>query len=144
MDHKLSSHPRTCSEHGPVTCDIESSLHGRVQLAHVRHGLPAGLLAAQTGATPDGHLRTRVGSEVDREHGYHGLKGSPEDVLPLSCGQILAMVGAGFRFRRPFLLEEGFAVEFGKCLAGEVVEIPLTPGLADTLVVVVGVLAVGV
>lgn len=48
------------------------------------------------------------------------------------------MVGSGFRLRCPFLLEEGLAVEFGKCLAGEVVEIPLTPGLADTLVVVVG------
>lgn len=125
-----------------MACDVESSLHGRVQLAHVGHGLPAGLLAAQACTTSDGHLRTRVGSEVGREHGYHGLEGSPEDVLPLPCSQIFAVVGAGFRLRCPFLLEEGFAVEFGKCLAGKVVEIPLTPGLADTLVV--GVLAVGV
>lgn len=53
------------------------------------------------------------------------------------------MVGTSFCFRRPFLLEESFAVGLGNCLASEVVEVPLTPGLADTLVVVVG-LAAGV
>lgn len=47
------------------------------------------------------------------------------------------MVGTGFCFRCPFLLEESFAFGFGNCLAGEVVEVPFTPGLADTLVAVV-------
>lgn len=51
------------------------------------------------------------------------------------------MVGTGFRFRRPFLLEESLAVGFVNCLACEVVEVPLTPGLADTLVMVVGLAA---
>lgn len=53
------------------------------------------------------------------------------------------MVGTGFCFRCPFLLEESSAVVFDGCLAGEVVEIPFAPGLADTLVVVVIVGLVG-
>lgn len=46
------------------------------------------------------------------------------------------MVGTGLCFRCPFLLEEGFTVVFRECLAGEVVEVPFAPGLADTLMVV--------
>lgn len=44
------------------------------------------------------------------------------------------MIGPRVSFCEPFLLEEGFAAEVGRCLPCEVVEVPFTPRLADTLV----------
>lgn len=91
-------------------------------------------LTAETRASSSRHSGARVLGKVDREHGNDGFEGSSEHVLPLPCGQVLAVIGPRVSFCKPFLLEEGFAAEVGRGLPCEVVEVPFTPGLADTLV----------
>lgn len=65
-------------------------------------------------------------------HGYHGLDAGRKHSLPLLLADLLAVVGAGFPLRKPFLLEVG-AANGGVFLLREVVEIVFAHRHADFL-----------
>lgn len=142
MHDKLPRLQRRTRKHGPKNSHIQSPLHGRIGLQHVRR-LPIGVSLSRahlirrvapihSRAAPGAVLASVRLGQMLRRHGNHGCQGVLEHVLPLPRRQLLTVVLARQLLGREFLLVDG-AGSVDARDPGEVIERDGMPVLTDDL-----------
>lgn len=131
MDDKLPGLPCAAGEHGSEDRGIQSPLQRRECHVHVRCLWVRLWLLVRARLKPGSSsfsLFVSVGaSELFGVHGDNGSQSTAEHPLPVFFFHHFAVVGTGYGFGGPFLLEEGPGIGGWGFGSGEVVEVVFVP-----------------